>query len=254
MQKFNFNGTEIRSIVDTDIIGKDDDSDVWFIAKEIAEILEYGKAQNLTDILDDDEISIRSYRILNDINNLDFEAPSTGLKLINESGLYHACVKSTKPVAKRFRKWVTSEVLPAIRKTGSYNMRPSYTITDTIERAQAWIEEERVRRQLELDNKQQSQKIAQDEIIIDKLENVVEEVKIELDQSQDWLSIKRVANFNRIPWQNIKWQPLKSHGIANNNPPYKVDDANYPGGVNVYHRDSWIAMRPDLKLPPKVVK
>ena len=61
-----------------------------------------------------------------------------GMKFINESGLYTLIARSNKPEARRFQRWVTSEVLPSIRKTGQYAIQkqtPSYAIEDPIERA-----------------------------------------------------------------------------------------------------------------------
>lgn len=104
---FSYNGKTLSTITD-------EQGDVWFIAKEIAEILEYSDAHKMCSRLDDDEKSNRQIRGL---------GPATGGKgilLINESGLYSAILSSTKPEAKPFKKWVTSEVLPSIRKTGRY--------------------------------------------------------------------------------------------------------------------------------------
>lgn len=53
-----------------------------------------------------------------------FEIPNRGLTLINESGLYSLILSSKLPGAKRFKRWVTSEVLPAIHRTGEYRMKP----------------------------------------------------------------------------------------------------------------------------------
>lgn len=61
--------------------------------------------------------------------------------LINESGVYSLIFGSKLETAKSFKKWVTSEVLPSIRKTGSYSVIPSYQIEDPIKRAEKWIEE-----------------------------------------------------------------------------------------------------------------
>jgi anti-repressor protein len=70
------------------------------------------------------------------------------LTVINESGFYSLVIGSKLPTAKRFKRWVTSEVLPSIRKTGSYVANPdSYMINDPVERAKKWIEEEKVRQE-----------------------------------------------------------------------------------------------------------
>lgn len=79
---------------------------------------------------------------------------ANGMKFINESGLYTLIARSNKPEARKFQRWVTSEVLPSIRKTGSYNiqpqqLKPSYMIEDRIKRASVWIEEQKQMLQLE---------------------------------------------------------------------------------------------------------
>lgn len=63
--------------------------------------------------------------------------------LINESGVYSLIFSSKLETAKSFKKWVTSEVLPSIRKSGSYSVIPSYQIDDPIKRAEKWIEEQK---------------------------------------------------------------------------------------------------------------
>lgn len=101
---FNFRSTEVRTIVI--------DDNVWFVASDIAKALNYAEAKDMTRVIDEDE---QGRHIV--------PTPSGDQEMIviNESGMYHAVLKSRKPEAKPFRKWVTSEVLPAIRKTGSYS-------------------------------------------------------------------------------------------------------------------------------------
>lgn len=83
----------------------------WFVASDVADALAYRDAFNATRFLDDDE---KGTQIVS--------TPSgeQEMTVINESGLYACILKSRKPEAKKFKKWVTSEVLPAIRKTGRY--------------------------------------------------------------------------------------------------------------------------------------
>ena len=66
---------------------------------------------------DDDKLIFKS----NETVLLDFAVPNRGLTIINESGLYSLVLSSKLEKAKAFKRWVTSEVLPAIRKTGSYS-------------------------------------------------------------------------------------------------------------------------------------
>ncbi|PZN69426.1 MAG: hypothetical protein DM484_29760 [Candidatus Methylumidiphilus alinenensis] len=92
----------------------DENGDPWFIAMDVAAILSYKDTEAMTRRLDEDEV--RNLQIVG-FNN-------RGVNLISESGLYEAIFGSSKPEAKAFKKWVKSEVLPSIRKTGSYAAQP----------------------------------------------------------------------------------------------------------------------------------
>ncbi|MDA2038526.1 phage antirepressor (plasmid) [Bacillus cereus] len=85
--------------------------DVWFVAKDVADVLEYRDTHNMVRFLDEDE---------KDTHQVSTLGGNQTMKVINESGLYSAILKSKKTQAKAFKKWVTSEVLPSIRKHGAY--------------------------------------------------------------------------------------------------------------------------------------
>ena len=104
---FNFNNLNVYTIVA-------ETGDVWFVASDIASILGYRNAPDMTRNLDDDEKGSAIVRT---------PGGDQKLTVINESGLYALVLRSRKPEARKFAKWVTSEVLPAIRKTGKY-VRP----------------------------------------------------------------------------------------------------------------------------------
>lgn len=82
----------------------------WFVAKDVAQALDYSDAQAMTRRLDPDEVQNRRFVGSN----------PRGENLVNESGLYSSILGSRKSEAKEFKRWVTAEVLPAIRKTGTY--------------------------------------------------------------------------------------------------------------------------------------
>jgi len=90
----------------------------WFVASDISKALGYAQAKDMTRMLDEDE---KGRRLVPTMSG------SQEMVTINESGMYHALIKSRKPEAKPFRKWVTGEVLPAIRKTGSYTLPTTLT-------------------------------------------------------------------------------------------------------------------------------
>ncbi|MGI4799730.1 MAG: BRO-N domain-containing protein [Janthinobacterium lividum] len=100
---FDFNGQEIRVAVQ--------DGQTWFVSADVCALLKHSNSRMAIARLDDDEKGVTS------ANTLGGEQT---LSMVNESGLYHLIFRSRKPQAKIFRRWVTSEVLPSIRKTGSY--------------------------------------------------------------------------------------------------------------------------------------
>ncbi|MBE6083258.1 MAG: hypothetical protein E7205_11300 [Tissierellaceae bacterium] len=87
------------------------DGEPWFIAVDIAKVLDYRTAYDMTRILDEDEKGMQIVRTPGGNQNV---------IVINESGLYSSILRSRKPEVKQFKKWVTSEVLPSIRKYGAY--------------------------------------------------------------------------------------------------------------------------------------
>jgi prophage antirepressor-like protein len=90
----------------------DRNGEPWFILSEVCKKLGIGNPSDVASKLDEDEKGVAT---------IDTLGGSQKLRIVNESGLYSVILRSTKPEAKRFKKWVTSEVLPSIRKTGSYN-------------------------------------------------------------------------------------------------------------------------------------
>lgn len=87
--------------------------DPWFVANDVAKVLGYRMASDMTRNLDEDERGTHIVRTPSAMQEMN---------IISESGLYAAVLKSRKEEAKRFRKWVTAEVLPSLRKTGQYQM------------------------------------------------------------------------------------------------------------------------------------
>ena len=106
------------------------DNEPWFVGKDVAEVLGYtNPSKALSDHVDtEDKLN----------NETLLSLGQRGGWLINESGLYSLILSSKLPSAKKFKRWVTSEVLPAIRKTGSYNL-PDFS--NPAEAARAWAKE-----------------------------------------------------------------------------------------------------------------
>lgn len=129
----------------------------WFVASDIAKILEYRDAFNMVRILDDDE---------KDAHLVSTLGGNQKVSIISESGLYHAILGSKKPAAKDFRKWVTSEILPSIRKTGSFSINVPKTFSEAL-RLAADQQEQIEKQKLQLIEQQPKVEFA-DAIISDK--------------------------------------------------------------------------------------
>lgn len=107
-KEFIFNDQQVRTVVR--------DGEPWFVGKDVAIVLGYGNTKDaLLSHIDEEDRAI-----LQRSENATFEIPNRGLTIINESGLYSLIVSSKLPTAKDFKRWVTSEVLPTIRKHGAY--------------------------------------------------------------------------------------------------------------------------------------
>lgn len=101
---FNFNGKQVRTIILN--------SEPYFVGKDVADILGYSRADNaIRSHVDDDDKLMHPFSASGQNRNM---------IIINESGLYSLILASKLPQAKEFKKWITSEVLPAIRKHGGY--------------------------------------------------------------------------------------------------------------------------------------
>ena len=116
----------------------------YFVGKDVTDILGYQNgSRDINRHVDEDD---REKVMIFD-GNQDKESI-----IINESGLYSLILSSKLPNAKKFKRWVTSDVLPAIRKAGSYSIpsKPdSYTIEDPAARARRWAEEYEEKKALE---------------------------------------------------------------------------------------------------------
>ena len=104
IQIFNYNSNEVRTI--------QRDGEPWFVLRDVCNVLGLGTPARVAERLDPDEVSQTHIT-----DSLGRQQETT---IINESGLYNVILRSDKPEAKPFRKWVTSEVLPTIRRHGMY--------------------------------------------------------------------------------------------------------------------------------------
>lgn len=130
----------------------DEKSNPWFVGNDIARCLGYENLGNAVKRFVDDEDSII---LTSDCKSMGFKINPLinqavrEIKLINESGMYSLIMSSKMESAKKFKRWVTSEVLPSIRKTGSYSMPSKNELpSDYIEALEALLKSEKEKRAL----------------------------------------------------------------------------------------------------------
>lgn len=100
---FNYGESPVRVVMQNE--------SPWFVAADVAKILELGNPRSSIALLDDDEKGVHT---------VDTPGGAQQLAIINESGVYSLVLRSRKPEAKAFKRWITHEVLPDIRKHGMY--------------------------------------------------------------------------------------------------------------------------------------
>ncbi|EON3036565.1 phage antirepressor KilAC domain-containing protein [Enterococcus faecium] len=175
---FNFEQHEVRTMTI--------DDEPFFVGKDIADILGYSNPQK----------AIRDHVDLEDkTQNDSFTVNGTAVVLINESGLYSLILKSKLTNAKKFKRWVTSEVLPAIRKHGGYltpeKVEEVLLNPDTIIQLATQLKEERTGRLIA------EQKIAEYEPKISYLDSIL--------SSTDSVTISQIAaDYGMSPQQMNK--------------------------------------------------
>lgn len=141
---FNFQSQDVRAIIG-------ENGEPWFVAKDVCEILGYVDAPKAV------KQHCKYAKILKNDNPSFLEISPRGLLIINEADLYRLVIRSTKPAAQKFEQWVMEEVLPSIRKTGSFTAGTS-KFDVLIAALQGMKElEEKQNRQLTIQAEQQKQ-------------------------------------------------------------------------------------------------
>jgi prophage antirepressor-like protein len=202
---------EIRTV----IIG----GEPWFVLKDICDSLGISNPSRVVERLDEDEV-----RKISPNSKLGLGNPGdVPINAVNESGVYSVVLRSDKPEAKQFKRWLTHEVIPQIRKTGMYATENfvDMALNDTenmIKILKAYETEKKAKKEIKLK---------------------LEEKTIQLDENKKWFSIKRVASLNNKNWRSFDWKRLKNTSNYLGFEVKKVFDANYSNGVSAYHEDIW---------------
>ena len=195
-----------------------------FVAVDICKALGYKDVASALRKLDEDEKLV---------SKIYLSGQNRNVSTITESGLYTLIVRSDKSEAKPFRKWVTGEVLPSIRKTGKYELQQqqdSYLIDDPIKRAEAWIIEAKAKEKLQLENNLKSEKIKRDKpkvVFADAIECSINSCLI-----GTWIKAVELDKGIKLGQNKVfKWlrnnKYLIKSGRRKNNPMQKYIDNGY---------------------------
>lgn len=217
-QIFNFEQNEVRTFLVND--------EPYFVGKDVASVLGYSNTPKaIRDHVDEEDKT----------QNESFTVNGTALMLINESGLYSLILKSKLPNAKKFKRWVTSEVLPTIRKTGSYTNVP-----------QSFAQALRLAADLEEKNQLLEQQIAEYEPKISYLDMILSSTdtvatsQIAADYGMSAIALNKLLNElgvqHKVSGQWILYRKHMNQGYTKS---HTSEIPKADGGVKVVMNTKW---------------
>lgn len=112
-QVFNYHSHNVRTVIM--------ENEIWFIAKDVCEVLEIKNTSDALKRLDEDEVT-----------RFNLGGLSGEINIVSEAGLYSLILGSRKAEAKRFKRWITHEVLPSIRRKGSYSIQVPQSFSEAL--------------------------------------------------------------------------------------------------------------------------
>lgn len=274
------------------------DMEPWFIAKEVAALLGYeNTSRSVNDHVDELDQKMLSHseckklfgNILDSetIENTDnyrgtisvprdntMKINSNGMKFINESGLYTLIARSNKPEARKFQRWVTSEVLPSIRKTGSYGLQVDKHDLLLLNISKAKTPEERALAISELEQYHEDEKLAlkaENENLTEQRDKAIQtkqqisdsktakalgrvgglvtannRLKDELYLNRNYRTIGAIAQLNGISENSLNWRLLKSYCNEHGLEVMKIQGVRFQ--INVYPIEAFRAIYPELRV------
>lgn len=194
---FNYQENEVRTIIK--------DGEPWWVLTDVCKALELTTPAKVAERLDEDE------KGMSKVHTLGGEQEMT---IINESGLYNVILRSNKPEAKDFKRWVTHEVLPSIRKHGMYAIDDLINDPDLAIKALTALKEERARRkELEAQAEENQPKVLFADTVIKSSDNILiremakllcdNDIKIGEKRLYKLLRENHVLMRNNIPYQYV---------------------------------------------------
>ena len=195
------------------------DGEPWFVAADVCRALEIRNSRDAVSRLDDDE---------KDVGLIDTPGGNQEMTVVSESGLYSLVLSSRKPEAKLFKRWITHEVIPAIRKTGVYAANPLSQAEMLLEQAKLMV--------------QQEQRVSAMEIKQSEAEKRLDALETRLNPTvgMDWYTITGYISLKNYRVNPNDYAKLgKSAASLSRAKGYPIGSAPHPsyGKVGVYSSD-----------------
>ncbi|WP_062052380.1 phage antirepressor KilAC domain-containing protein [Bacillus sp. JCM 19034] len=217
---FDYEDQQVRTVVI--------DKKVWFVASDVCKVLEIKNVTQAIQRLEEDERSMFNIGRQGSVN------------IVDESGLYELILSSRKKEAKEFKRWIKRDVLPSIRKTGSYTIEtPSYMVEDPIKRAELWIEEQKKVQLLEQRAAIYEEKANYvDEIL--KSKNTVTTTQIAKDYGMSATALNRILKEEGIQYKvRGQWVLKSGYHDKGYTKSYTVDIERSDGTPDVKMNTHW---------------
>lgn len=247
--------------------------EVWFIAKEVAEVLEYSSTPKALRVIKEKYKKMFNFEECKEIfSGAHFGHPeinSNGMYLINKSGLIQLVLNSTKPEAEKFQDWILEEVIPQVLEKGSYGITQKQLPNDYLTALKALVAAEEEKQKLALEAKfekeqkelalnQRDEAIRAKSYISDKktatalgrVGGLVKEnncLKDNLYGNRNYRTIRAVASMNHLSDKDLNWRRLKAYCITNNLEIKKVPDEKF-GTISSYPVEAFKAVYPELTI------
>lgn len=226
------------------------DGEPWFIARDVCKCLELGNPRTSIALLDEDEKGVHT---------MDTPGGAQEMSIISEPGLYSLILRSRKPEAKAFKRWVTHDILPSIRKTGGHGLAMPKTyaealralaaeveLREAVEQQKALAEAQRdhaIRTKAEIGNRREATAMATASVAVRQRDALADK----LGEGKHWKSVKA------IPWllevfaasrgmYSVVGKKLSQLGERMGKPSREIEDAAY-GTVKAHHVDVIEAFR-----------
>ena len=225
LQIFNYTGKKIRTVVK--------DNEVWFVAKDVCDILNLTNPTKSIKPLDDDEKN--TLTISEGIGNPNKIA-------VNEAGLYSLVLRSNKPEAKQFKRWVIHEVLPSIRKTGGYLAPSIPSAPPAIDKAPmtAGMTQNLQMFKALFDNAVVQEKtLVQHSEKISEAEKRIREVEKRINKTPDFELPETTQDFDGLFLAPVTRYTAKAIGATFNISAVAVNRYLYSQGVHSPHKNGW---------------